>query len=344
MGGDLGPEAVVPGAALALDDLQDVRFLLFGDEGKVKPVLDRYPALVRHAEIIHTDDVVRPDDKPSVALRSGRKSSMRLAINAVDDGLAGSVVSSGNTGALMAIAKFVLRTLPGIHRPAIASVMPTMGGDTVMLDLGANVECTAENLVQFAILGAIFARMRDGRADFNPSVGLLNVGTEEMKGREEVREAAAILKEIEFPGRFHGFIEGNDLPKGTVNVVVTDGFTGNVALKVAEGVGFMTGQFIRQAFLSSVSSRIGGLFAYGAMKRLKKRVDPRYYNGGMFLGLGGICVKSHGNSDAYGFSRAVLVAEKLADEGYVDRVAEEISRLAEQEARIEKSTVVEKSA
>jgi glycerol-3-phosphate acyltransferase PlsX len=333
MGGDHGPEAVIPGAALALDMPGKMRFLLAGDQARIKPVLDRHKNLIAASEIIHTEDIVAPDEKPSVALRTGRGSSMRLAINAVDDGLAGSAVSGGNTGALMAMAKFVLKTLPGIHRPAIASVFPTMKNDVVMLDLGANIECSPDNLVQFAVLGCVYARMRGAGSGRNelPSVGLLNVGTEDMKGHEEVRAAGEILRTLAFPGRFEGFIEGNDIPGGTVDVVVTDGFTGNVALKVAEGMGVLTGQFVRDAFMSSLPARLGGLLAYPAMKRLKRRVDPRNYNGGMFLGLGGVCVKSHGSSDAQGFASAIRVADNLAQAGYLDRVAEEMNRIMDQE-------------
>ncbi len=333
MGGDYGPEAVIPAAAMALDELGDIKFLLFGDEAKIRAELKKRPALDGHVEIIHTGDVVAADEKPSVALRTGRESSMRLALDSVADGRAQAAVSAGNTGALMAMAKFVLKCLPGIHRPAIASVFPTMKDDIVMLDLGANIECTPDNLVQFALLGAVYARIRKGN-DFTPTVGILNVGTEDMKGHEEVREAGAALRALDFPGEFKGFIEGTDIPKGTVDVVVTDGFTGNVALKVAEGMGSLTGQFIREAFMSSIFAKIGGLLASRAMKRLKARVDPRRYNGGMFLGLSGICVKSHGSSDAYGLSRAIIVAARLARENYLEKVAAEISHIAEQEDKL----------
>ncbi len=330
MGGDSGPEAVVSGAALALEEKPGLRFLFVGDDRKVRPLVDAHPSLKNVSEIQHTDSMVRSDEKPSVALRTGRQSSMRLAINAVAEKRAVSVVSSGNTGALMAMAKFVLKSLPGIHRPAIASVFPTMSRETVMLDLGANVVCNAENLVQFAVLGAVYARVIRGVE--KPSVGLLNVGTEEMKGHMQLRQAASILKNIEFPGSFHGYIEGNDIPLGTVDVVVTDGFTGNVALKLAEGMGTLTSHYVREAFMSSLFAKLGGMLAYPAMRRLKKRVDPRYYNGGMFLGLDGVCVKSHGSSDAYGFSRAVLVAANLAGQGYNERVREEIENLVSQES------------
>lgn len=255
---------------------------------------------------------------------------MRLAIEAVRDGTAGSVVSAGNTGALMATAKLVLRTLPGISRPAIASVFPTKGEDTVVLDLGANISCDSEILVQFAILGAVYARAVRGLD--SPTVGILNVGSEEMKGNEHVRGAAAILSQVQFPGKFIGFVEGNDMTSGEVDVVVTDGFTGNIALKVAEGVVSLSGHIIKSAFKSSPLAMLGGLFCYGALKKAKARMDHRAYNGGMFLGLNGICVKSHGGMDAFGFSQAILVAAGLVEKGYNTRVAREIEQLMSQES------------
>ncbi len=338
MGGDFGPGVVVPAAAMALEVRKDLRFLFAGDEKIIEPILGGYETLRQVSEIIHTNITIKNGDKPSNALRSGRDSSMRLALNAVKDGRACAAVSGGNTGALMAMAKFVLKSLPGIHRPAIASVVPTMKSDIIMLDLGANIECDAENLVQFAILGAVFARLMLG-LEGKPTVGLLNVGTEDMKGNDNVRSAAALLREIDFPGKFYGYIEGNDIPMGTVDVVVTDGFTGNVALKVAEGMGRLSGHFIREAFMSSIWAKIGGLLAFRAMRRLKKKVDPRYYNGGMFLGLGGICVKSHGGSDAYGYSRAILVAAELAGKGYVRRVADELGRLPKVNTQFDRTNI-----
>lgn len=330
MGGDFGPSVTIPAAALALKERPETRFLFFGDERQIAPVLDREPSLQAAGTIHHTDKVIANDEKPVVALRTGRQSSMRLAIDAVSNGLAGGVVSAGNTGALMATAKMVLKCIPGIHRPAIASVLPTRMGSTVVLDLGANISCDAEILVQFAILGAVYARAVRGIA--SPSVGLLNIGSEDMKGHDQLRAAAAILSQVRFPGRFVGFVEGNDIPMGKTDVVVTDGFTGNVALKVAEGVGSLTGDFLKDAFKSSPLAMLGAMFAAGALKRLKRRLDPRFYNGGMFLGLGGICVKSHGGMDAYGFSRALLVAADLVVQDYNRRVVSEIESLMKQES------------
>ena len=312
MGGDNGPSMVVDGVLRVAEQRSDVRFLMFGDEAVLRPLLDARPKLRDIVELEHTAEVVRASDKPSQALRQGRNSSMRLAINAVGDGRAAGVVSAGNTGALMAMSKFVLKTLPGIDRPAICSVLPTIDGRRAMLDLGANVVCNSDNLVQFAIMGAAFARtvMELPR----PRVALLNVGAEEMKGNDAVRTAAGVLKVAELPMTFHGFVEGDDIAKGSVDVIVTDGFSGNVALKAVEGTSKLYTAFLRKAFTSSPVARLGYLLARPAMNRLRRRVDPRHYNGGVLLGLNGICVKSHGSTDAVGFANATsLAAEMVAD-------------------------------
>ncbi len=331
MGGDFGPEVVIPAAALAYDALGgQVRFQFYGRESEIRKYLNNFSALLASSEVIHTDKVISSHDKPSVALRAGRDSSMRLAIDAVKDGRAHAVVSAGNTGALMATAKMVLKCLPGITRPAIASVFPTKNSDIVMLDLGANVSCDAEILTQFAILGSVYARVVKNVTQ--PTVGLLNIGSEDMKGHEEVRAAAAILSSIKFPGRYYGFVEGNDIPLGTVDVVVTDGFTGNVVIKVAEGVASLSNDLLKQAFMSSLLGKIGAFLAYGALKKMKKRLDPRAYNGGMFLGLNGICVKSHGGMNAVGFYHAIMVAAKLVKNDYNNRVAKEMEQVMNQES------------
>lgn len=332
MGGDHGPSALIPGAALALQDRPDISYLLFGDEAKIAPMLERYPALKPVSTIVHTDKAVSSDDKPAQALRNGRDSSMRLAINAVKEGRAHCVVSGGNTGALMAMAKMVLKCLPGIQRPAIASVFPTMKGATTVLDLGANLECDAELLVQFAVLGSVYSRVVRGQEV--PTVGILNVGSEDMKGHEELRNAAAILQQVKFPGKYYGFVEGNDITAGTVDVIVTDGFTGNVALKVAEGVGKLTSHMLKQSLKSSPLSMLGAALAYGALKGLKKRMDPRLYNGGMFLGLDGVCVKSHGSMDEIGVANAIKVAADMVASSFNARVAQEIQQVLSQESFI----------
>ncbi|MFM2043604.1 MAG: fatty acid/phospholipid synthesis protein PlsX [Pseudomonadota bacterium] len=325
MGGDHAPDMVVAGADLARERCPNVDYLFVGDEQRLCALLDKYPALKAISEIRHAPDVIGMDAKPSTALRAGRQSSMRLAIDAVAAGDAACVVSAGNTGALMAIAKFVLKTLPGIDRPAIASFFPTQRGESVMLDLGANLECDAENLVQFAAMGSVFCRTVLGVLE--PTIGLLNVGSEEQKGHESVRQAAAALRQTPLAKSFHGFIEGNDIGAGTVDVIVTDGFTGNVALKTAEGTAKLYAEFLRQTFSSSLLAKLGYLLARGAFQKLKMRADPRRYNGAMFLGLRGVCVKSHGGTDAVGFSNAIAVAVDLVQHGFNEKIKVELAQL-----------------
>ncbi len=332
MGGDLGPEAVIPAAHMAHKKMKNLRFMIFGDTKKIEPLMENYPQLKKISEIIHTDYAVSPHEKPAAALRSGRHSSMRLAINAVSDKKAHCVVSGGNTGALMAMAKMVLKCLPGIERPAIASLLPTVDKEIVMLDLGANLECTAEMLVQFAIMGSVYSRVVRGHAQ--PSVGLLNIGSEDAKGHDEIREAASILQRVNFPGRYVGFVEGNDIPMGTVDVVVTDGFTGNVALKTAEGVSKLISTLLKRHLKKSPLAMLGAMLASGALKKLKNDMDPRLYNGGMFLGVDGVCVKSHGGMDAVGFCNAILYAAEIADKNFNVRVASEISEVMAEQQRI----------
>jgi glycerol-3-phosphate acyltransferase PlsX len=326
MGGDRGPEMVMQGADIARLRFPKVRYLFFGDAARLQPMLARLPKLGLVSTIHHTEHEVRADEKPSIALRSGRGSSMRLAIDSVHDGRAAGVVSAGNTGALMAMAKFVLRTLPGIDRPAIASFFPTMRGESVMLDLGANVLCDANNLVQFAVMGEVFARTVLGVLE--PSVGLLNVGSEDMKGHEAVRDAHAILRATALPGRFHGFVEGDDIAKGTVDVVVTDGFTGNITLKAIEGTVRLYAGFLRGSFRSSLLARLGYLLAQPALKTLRVRTDPRRYNGAIFLGLNGVVVKSHGGTDAFGFANAIGVAVDMVMHGAIEKISDDFTRLA----------------
>lgn len=327
MGGDHAPRMVVKGADIALQRHPDIHFLLFGAEEKVRPLLAKLPRLASAVTFHHTDEVVADDARPSLALRTGRPSSMRLAIDSVADGRADGVVSAGNTGALMAIAKFVLKMLPGIDRPAIASFFPTRRGESVMLDLGANVECDEENLVQFALMGDVFARTVLGLIE--PTVGLLNVGSEDMKGNDAVRGASARLRATVTPIHFYGFIEGDDIAAGTVDVVVTDGFTGNVAVKTAEGMAKLFGEFLEASFRYSLSARIGYLFARHALRKLRMRSDPRRYNGAIFLGLGGIAVKSHGSADAFGFANAIGVAVDMKVNGVLDKIRVELARLSE---------------
>src|SRR5712692_7019361 len=327
MGGDRAPAMVLSGADIALERHPGAQFLLFGDSAQITPLLARLPRLAGTATVHHTDEAVADDAKPSQALRSGRQSSMRLAIDAVAEGRADGVVSAGNTGALMAMAKFALKMLPGIDRPAIASFFPTQRGESVMLDLGANIECDAENLVQFALMGDVFARTVLGLVE--PTVGLLNVGAEDLKGNDAVREASARLRLAMTPIRFYGFVEGDDIAAGTVDVVVTDGFTGNVAVKTAEGTAKLFGEFLEAAFRHSLLARFGYIFARGALRKLRMRSDPRRYNGAMFLGLGGIAVKSHGSTDAFGFANAIGVAIDMKVNGFLDKIRADLARLSE---------------
>jgi len=327
MGGDGAPGIVLRGAEIALQRHPELRYLLFGAEGEVRPLLAKLPRLSEAATLFHTSEVVAADAKPSLALRTGRQSSMRLAIDAVADGRADGIVSAGNTGALMAMAKFALTMLPGIDRPAIASFFPTQRGESVMLDLGANIECDAENLVQFALMGDVFARTVLGLVE--PSVGLLNVGAEDLKGNDAVRTASARLRLAMTPIRFHGFVEGDDIAAGTVDVVVTDGFTGNVAVKTAEGTAKLFTEFLEAAFRHSLMARIGYIFARGALQKVRMRCDPRRYNGAMFLGLGGIAVKSHGSTDAFGFANAIGVAVDMKVNGFLGKIRVELARLSE---------------
>jgi glycerol-3-phosphate acyltransferase PlsX len=325
MGGDHAPHIVVRGANMARRRFPNARFLMFGDERRVAPLLRKLKRLRDRCTIRHTESFVTNEAKPSVAVRQGRQSSMQLAINAVRDGEAQGIVSAGNTGALMAMAMLTLKTLPGIDRPAIAAIFPNRLSECVMLDLGANVEADAHNLIQFCVLGEVFARSVLGRIDGKPSVGLLNVGAEEVKGHDAVRQAATMLRELDLPIRFHGFVEGDDIAKGTVDVIVTDGFTGNIALKTIEGSVRLYTDFLRKAFTSSIAARLGYVLARRGLKKLKARVDPRRYNGAVFLGLNGIVVKSHGGTDAFGFANAIGVAVDMAREGYNQKIIDELA-------------------
>lgn len=326
MGGDAGPEMVIPGAALAAERHPGFSFLLFGDQAKIAPVLARYPQLQKVASIRHADVAVAMDDKPSQALRRGRgKSSMWLAIDAVRHGEAQAAVSAGNTGALMAMARFILRTVPGIERPAIAAVWPTTRGQSVVLDVGATVGADARQLLEFAVMGEAMARCLFGVQQ--PTVGLLNIGVEEMKGNEAVKEAGRLLRELPLPLHYHGNVEGDDIGKGTVDVVVTEGFTGNVALKAAEGTAKQISSFLRAALTRTLLSRFGALLASGAFRAFKDRLDPRKHNGGVFLGLNGIVVKSHGGTDAIGFATAVDVAIDMVANGLVAKIAEDVTQV-----------------
>ncbi len=325
MGGDEAPDMVLKGANIARLRYPDLRFVLFGNESVIHPVLTRFKKLATVCTIEHTEETIKSDEKLSVVLRKRRKSSMSLAVDAVGRGDAHGVVSAGNTGALMAFAKIILRTLPGIDRPAMGSIFPTQRGESVMLDLGANIDCNSANLVQFAIMGEVFARNVLGVNE--PTIGLLNIGSEEGKGNETIRNAAAALRQSGLPIQFDGFVEGDDIAAGTVDVVVTDGFAGNIALKTAEGTARLYGGYIRNAFKRSLMSRAGYLLARPALKMLRERLDPRTYNGAMFLGVNGVAVKSHGGTDHKGFANALSVAADMVSQGINPKIIAELSRI-----------------
>ncbi|MEZ5811713.1 MAG: phosphate acyltransferase PlsX [Rhizobiaceae bacterium] len=320
MGGDHGPEVVIPGMLKVLERRDDVRFVLFGQEEVVRPVLERYPRVRDASHFVHCDVAVKMDDKPSQALRRGRKvSSMWKAIEAVKDGDAEFCVSAGNTGALMAMSKFCLRMMPGIERPAIAAIWPNLRAESVVLDVGATIGAGARQLVDFAILGAAMAR-----ALFQidkPSLGLLNVGVEEIKGQEEVKEAGAMLRAAQLESMdYVGFVEGDDIGKGTVDVVVTEGFSGNIALKTAEGTARQIAEYLRAAMSRTLMARIGYFFAQNAFRRLRERMDVRKVNGGVFLGMNGIVVKSHGGTDDEGFAAAIELGYDMVRNGLLDKI------------------------
>jgi glycerol-3-phosphate acyltransferase PlsX len=325
MGGDRAPEMVVHGLEFASERHPAARFLLIGDEAILAPMLDRYKRAKAACTILHAPDVISSDMKPTAALRS-RKSSMRMAIDAVATGEAAGVVSAGNTGALLTLAKIVIKALPGIDRPAMAAIGPSARGDVVMLDLGANVQCDVRNLVEFAVMGDVFARTVLGLTA--PTIGLLNVGSEELKGDDTVREAAEILRASHIGPQFHGFVEGHDITAGTTDVVVTDGFTGNVALKTGEGAMKLMGELLRQVFSSGIIAKIAYLLVRPGLDRLREWLDPRRYNGAVMVGLNGVVVKSHGGTDAQGFAHAVDVAMDMVVHRFNDRIREDLARIA----------------
>jgi glycerol-3-phosphate acyltransferase PlsX len=318
MGGDSGPGIVVAALSKSAVRHPSARFILHGDEAVLGPLLARRARLSDRVAVRHSSGQVRMEDKPSLVLRRGRDTSMWRAIESVKTGEAEVAISAGNTGALMAMAMFQLGVLDGISRPAIAAIWPTRRGQSIVLDVGANVTSDAEQLVDFAVMGEAFARAILGLE--RPSVGLLNVGSEEVKGHEAVKEAAQILRGASLPFEFKGFVEGDDIGEGAVDVVVTDGFTGNIALKTAEGTAKLVVGFLRSALKGSFLGRIGALFAGGALNALRRKLDPRASNGGIFLGLNGIVVKSHGGTDALGFASALDMAIDMAQSGIISRI------------------------
>jgi glycerol-3-phosphate acyltransferase PlsX len=326
MGGDVGASVVIPGAAISLTRHPDTEFLLFGNRAVIEEQLEKYPALKAASRVIHTDVAVSMEDKPSQALRRGRKtSSMWLAIDAVKKGEAGVVISAGNTGALVAMARFCLRMLNGIDRPALAAVWPTIKGYSVVLDLGATIGGDARHLVALAVMGSAMASARFGLE--RPTVGLLNIGVEEMKGHEEIREAAELLRAMNLPQlRYTGFVEGDGIGRGAADVIVTEGFSGNIALKTAEGTSRQLLQLLRGAMASTLSSRVGYLFARKAFKAIRDKMDPGKSNGSVLLGLNGIVVKSHGGTDAEGFAYAVDVGYEMVHYDLLTKINQMLHR------------------
>ena len=343
MGGDHGPEVVLAGAALALERRPDTRFILYGEQAAVEPVLARLPQLRAASVFHHCDFSVRMDDKPSQALRQGRyKSSMWRTIDAVKTGEADVAVSAGNTGALMAMAKFCLRTMANIERPAIAAIWPTLKGESIVLDVGATIGADAQQLIDFSMMGGAMARTLFGLE--RPTVGLLNIGVEEVKGQDEIREAGRLLKETPLPGiDYHGFVEGDDLGQGTVDVVVTEGFTGNIALKTAEGTARQIAAYLRAAMTRTWLARAGYVLAKSAFDRLRDKMDPSKVNGGVFLGLNGIVIKSHGGADAEGIAAAIDLAHTMARTGLRETIEVDLAnyhrRISEEAASVSESIV-----
>jgi glycerol-3-phosphate acyltransferase PlsX len=328
MGGDHGPSVVVPGAEISLERHPDTEFILFGDQAVLEPLVAERPRLKAAARLVHTDVVVKMDAKPSQALRQGRwKSSMWLAIDAVKKGEADVAVSAGNTGALMAMAKFNLRTMAGIERPAIAALWPTLRGESIVLDVGASIGADVDHLVDLAVMGGAMARVLFDVE--RPTVGLLNIGVEEVKGLEEVKEAGALLRDANLPFLdYVGFVEGDDIGKGTVDVVVTEGFAGNIALKAAEGTARQVAEYLRAAFSRTLQAKLGYLLARKALQTLRDKMDPRKVNGGVFLGLNGIVIKSHGGTDAEGFAAAVDVGYDMVRYELMSKINQTLIRHA----------------
>ena len=324
MGGDNSPRVVIEGINIAIKHNRDLRFLLFGDEQQITPLLKQYPKVAKVSKVIHSPEWVKNEDKPSQVIRN-RNTSMYMAIDAVRSGRAQAIVSAGNTGALMAISKMVLKTIKGIRRPAICTIMPHLNGQYVMLDLGANTECDAINLAEFAIMGNIFAQHA---LDIEkPKVALLNIGAEKMKGKEEIRQALKILKNPMITMNCIGYVEPHEIANGTADVIVADGFTGNIALKTIEGTARLIVSGIKRAIKTSILAMLGIPLFFSVIRKVKKSMDPRAYNGAMLIGLNGLSVKSHGGTDAFGYSVAINNAAKLVRQNFVETIRQEVEKV-----------------
>lgn len=329
MGGDHGPSVVIPAVLRALKLYPKTHFILVGDKDVISSLLNEHHVQDdERLKIHHASQQVTMGESPAIALRTKKDSSMRVALNLVKNGSAAACVSAGNTGALMATARFVLKTIPGIERPAIVSALPTMKGHTYVLDLGANVDSSAEHLVQFAVMGSVLAELVDGKK--NPTIGLLNIGSEEIKGNERVKEAARLLIETDL--NYYGFVEGDGLYRGDVDVVVCDGFVGNVALKASEGVIHMIRHFLRQSFGRNIFTKLAGLIASPVLKHFRDELDPRAYNGANLIGLQGIVIKSHGGTDEIGFANAIKIAIIEAEQDIPKHISRHLEMLLEGQA------------
>ncbi|MEZ5938966.1 MAG: phosphate acyltransferase PlsX [Hyphomonadaceae bacterium] len=325
MGGDHAPDIVVQGVDIFARAHGSYRFVIHGDEAKLKPLLAQTQAAAAQSEIRHAERAVAMDAKPTQAVRQGKGSSMWNAIEMVKSGEASSAVSAGNTGALMGMSKLILRTVPGVHRPALVGTWPTRKGESAVLDLGADIDADAEQMVEFAIMGASFARAAHHKP--RPRVGLLNIGSEDLKGHEDIREAARLIRELDLDFDFHGFVEGDDIGAGTVDVVVTDGFTGNVALKTAEGVARMITGLLRESLTSTLTAKIGAAILMPALKGFRERLDPGRANGAVLLGLNGLVVKSHGGADAAGYAHAIAVAADMGESRFRSEIEQGVNQL-----------------
>lgn len=328
MGGDAGPTLMLAGAALAAERMPEIQFQFVGDTAQVQPVLDGHAILKDRSVIVQADDVISGNDKPSQAIRRAKTTSMGITVDLVKQKAVGAAVSAGNTGALMAISKLSLRTMPGIDRPALAALLPTLGAnDVVMLDLGANTECETRNLVEFAVMGAAYARAAMGLA--RPRVSLLNIGSEDMKGTDEIRDAAAVLRAApHLPMEFLGFVEGDKLSRGESDVIVCDGFSGNIALKTIEGTARFVTDLLKRAFTSSIRSKFGFLVSRPATELLRHHLDPNIHNGAVFLGLNGVVVKSHGSASAIGVANAISVAARLVADNITQRITDDLAQVS----------------
>lgn len=341
MGGDHSPEAQLLGAERFIRKRADknITFQLYGNENLINPIMDKLTLLKEHSTVFHTESAIQPEDKPSVAIRRGRNSSMALAIKSVASGQSNAVVSAGNTGALMAMSKLILKMLPSVDRPAIVTCIPTADNkDCIMLDLGANIECSADHLFQFAVMGNAFARATLNLQD--PRIALLNIGSEELKGKDEIKTAADMLRNTSLPLNFTGFVEGNDIVLGKADVIVTDGFTGNIALKSIEGTAQVVKTFLKEALVSSFAAKLGAFLSKNALKQMGKKIDPRRHNGAMFIGLNGISVKSHGSADEIAFYNSLKVTMDLIQYNINQKIIEEMQSYAQQQEELKNNNSV----